>query len=478
MRDLMLASLLCWLALVACARPITSAEINGAQCTPASAPSRLRPQQVAEHVQALVEANCIEHAQVWYFRGLVRAGVESALVPQESAFEAYSILARSAAARSFPDSDPLAIAELLEDAIRWEAATPLEYPAAPSPAALAEARNNVAAFLREGVIHEQERRAAVSAVQEQISGGVTDEARSIVGGAAASVLTPLGSVHVDCDDTIYFVGRYTHAPAASADGRIAAIETCDDYRIIDTQLGATLRSVTRTDYNAIIARADESAVQVVLAQTQENASSSGALLFVMSPTHSIRPLTLPLPRDVRPHSRLEILRTAGSADGNIVVLEFSTGRGVSSRYVAYDLRNLTMLWEGREVGNGRTRLMWRVEHHEGDYVLISELRRNRFDLAGGERLNLRTGRQEFVDYASLPVDYVDDDVPTCDLVETNTSAESREFGYFLNLPAGRARFALQEPPRSSISDCTVTSNGTQLLVAVPPFIHRFSIGPR
>lgn len=478
MRAVLLAALLCVVTSAACVPSGSNAEFDERLCSPASAPSRLRPQQIAEHVRALVEVNCIEQAQVWYLRGSVRAGVENALVPEERAFEAYGILLQNAGAQSLRHIDPAAIPALLEDAIRWEAAAPLEYPSHPNPAAVTEARSNVAAFLRESVRHTQARAAAVSAVESQIAGGVPDESRAIVGEAARSVLAPLASVRIsgDCHDRIRFAAPFTHAPAASADGRIAAIETCHDYRIIDTQSGATIQSVARTDYYPVIVRAAETTLQVILAPTRQNSSGAATILYAMSPTESVHPLTLPWPQGDR--ERPNIRRSAGSADGDVVVLELGIGSNEGSRYVAYDLRHQLKLWEGPDVDSERTRLMWRVERRDGDYTLISEVRRNRFDIEGGELLNLRTGRQEFVQYAALPVNYVHESLPTCDLRETSERGQAREFGRFLILATGRVRLRLIDPPRAPISDCTVAANGTQLLVAVPPFIHRFTIERR
>lgn len=478
MRSMLLAAFLCATMSTACTSSNSNARVDGLQCSAASAPNRLRPQQIAEHVRALAQANCVEQAQVWYLRGLVRAGVENALAPQENAFEAYGIWLQNAGAQSLRRAEPGAISALLEDAILWEAETPLEYPTNPDPVAVAEARGNVASFLRESVIRTQARAAEVSAVESQIASGVTDESRAIVDEAAHAVLTPLASVRIDCNDVIRFAAPFTNAPAASAEGRIAVVETCNDYRIIDTRSGATIQSVARADYYPIIVRAAENPLQVILAPTRRNTTGSASLLYVMSATQGVRPLTLALPLPQAAARRLDIRRSAGSADGNVVVLELGIGGSERSRYAAYDLRNRSMLWEGPDIGNPRSRLMWRVEQRDGDYILVSEVRRNQFDIEGGELLNLRTGRQEFVEYATLPVNYVDDRLPTCELVETSERGQSREFEHFLILPRGHARLALQDPPRASISDCTVSADGTQLLVAVPPFIHRFAIERR
>lgn len=474
MRSILLAVYMCALA-AACMSSNSDAKVDGLQCSAVSAPSRLRPQQIAEHVRELAQANCVEQARIWYLRGLVRAGVENALAPEERAFDAYGIWLQNAGAQSLQRADPGLIAALLEEAIQWEADIPLEYPTNPDPAAVAEARGNVASFLRESVIRTQARAAEVSAVESQIAGGVTDESRAIVDEAAHAVLTPLASVRVDCNDVIRFAAPFTNAPAASAEGRTAAVETCNDYRIIDTASGATIQSVARADYYPIIVRAAETSLEVILAPTRRNAARTASLLYVMSATQGVLPLTLPSPQAA---GRINIRRSAGSADGNVVVLEFSNGDSEVSRYIAYDLRDRSTLWEGSDVGNARTRLMWRVERRDGDYTLISEVRRNRFDIDGGELLNLRTGRQEFVEYAMLPVNYVDDSLPSCELFETSERGQSREFEYFFSLPRSQVRFALQDPPRARISGCTVAADGTQLLVAVPPFIHRFAVERR
>jgi hypothetical protein len=448
-------------------------------CAPPAAPARMQPDAIGQHVVALLDAGRIEDAQLWYFRGAFRAFVWDGLYDDDFS-EAFSHrIAYSPRRERIREIDPDTAVKFLEDAIAWDAATPPDFPAAPAPeklAALPELRKQVAAWMMEGLAEEKAQLAAARQAETEIAaGGPTAEGRSMILAAESLHAIATGSIKLSCkDEHIYFPGRFHGSAPANTAAKVVIAEACNDVLFLDGETGRVLQRAPWPDFQHASVLPDGDMLRLVALSPRVGANPNGAVQQ-MTATAAPSAFDMPLPKDLAGHA-FTVPRSTGSADGRIAAAEFCI-EARCNLFAAFDLKERRIIWQGAHP-TGRSRLMWHIDKVDGRYVLVSEMRAaDGFSLPyTGELIDLSTGAVRETSYDELPGLRGEPGHPYCHLTQLGSPA-GPEFRYRVYWPDRSRFFDLVEPARGSITDCAVSADGGTLLVAVPPFIHRFALKP-
>ena len=468
----------------ACAQPSSNDRVSEPAIHVISAPEQLRPIDMAHHVSVLLDEENFKESRIWYFRGLARSAVENDLA-DNNAFEAFNQKVRqNPKMKHLLEADTKILKQLIVAAIAWEASTPLEFPQPleeSDSARIPEVRKNMADYLLAFVGFEEERRSSVAEIEEQVSlRGVADEAKKIAPAHDILRIEPISSAKIACSERIRFVGQLGSVISANANGNLAAVYACDELMIVEAVSGRILQRTPEQTYvvSAVTVRAKGDNIMVVALERNGSAKSADASIGFFKMTATAPPIgfELPLPDKVLRAEDVSISRSAKSRDGKILALEFcSKPYGCDFWFAAYDIDEQKLVWESGDIDGPNSRLISHIDKDGQSYLLVSEVRSEKSKKVGIEHVDISNNSSQVFEYVQnldRPLNY---HTPSCELTRLAGENGGPRFSYELVDPINGASVVLNHPSRRAIDSCTVSVDGSTLLVSVPPFIHRFSI---
>ncbi len=467
---------------VSCQNQIESDEAVKNAIIATTQPETLRPVEMGEHVRSLLEAQDYHEARIWYFRGFARSSVESELTDN------YALTAFSQHAKSTPkfkhiiDIEIETLRAVVLAAIEWEANMPFEFADVLDQdqiARLPEIREKLSGYLAGFIAYEQEKRSTIGEIDLQILvDGFASEAMEIVPENNILGFQPISSAKINCEDNVRFVGQLNNVVSASSQGRLAAIYTCDELMIVDAVSGDILQRVSedRFSITAVTLRASEDDIAVIALEEKISHNDLPGF-FRMNASEPPHVFELPSPKRVAGSLDISIARSAKSRDGKILALEYcSKAYGCDFWFAAFDVDKQEIIWEAGDIGNGQSRLIAHIDREGDDYVLVSEVRSEDRKKIGLEYINLSDKTVRVDEYSRNDKEPEDYEMPSCELRRLQQdTGDVNSFGYSIIDPASDQAAQIRNPSRASIGSCTVSYDGNVFLVAVPPYIHRFSV---